>query len=44
MDQYYLLRGAKIVRKPARLELNRFSLALLRRLKPAEYALLTGQS
>jgi len=43
MDQYYLLRGAKIVRKPARLELNRFSLALLRRLKPAEYALLTGQ-
>ena len=44
MDQYYLLRGGKVVRKPARLELSRLGHALLSRLRPADYALLTGQA
>jgi hypothetical protein len=44
MDQYYLLRGGKIVRKPARLEVNRFALAAIRRIMPGEHALLTGET
>ena len=44
MDQYYLIRGGKVVRMPARLELNRFTLAAIRRFMPGEHALLTGGS
>jgi len=42
IDQYYLLRGAKLVRKPARLELSRFGHVLLKKFRPTEYSLLTG--
>ena len=44
MDQYYLLRGGKVVRKPARLALHPVGHAVLRKFRPAEYSLLMGSA
>ncbi len=41
-DQYYLMRGCKLVRKPALLRINPAVAMLLRSLAPAQYAKLRG--
>ena len=42
LDHYYLLRGCRLVRKPARLELPSTIQTLIRWMMPREYALLNG--
>ena len=42
MDQYYLMRGAKLVHKPARLQLEPLVRLGLRICRPRQYALLQG--
>jgi len=42
LDQYYLLRGCQLVRKPARLEVSQPFHALLRWVMPKKYELLLG--
>jgi hypothetical protein len=42
LDQYYLLRDCKLVRKPAFLEMPSVTRSLLRRLMPQKYAQLCG--
>lgn len=44
LDQYYLLRGCKLVRKPARLEVPRVTQTFIRLAFPKQYALLRGGS
>jgi len=43
MDQYYLLRGCRLDRRPARLELPALSRALIRWFAPAKYQVLRGE-
>jgi hypothetical protein len=42
MDQYYLMRGAKLVRKPAKLHLQPAMGWILKRCLPKQYAILSG--
>ena len=43
LDQYYLMRGCKLVAKPARLEIPSALLAGIKWLLPRQHALLTGE-
>ena len=43
LDQYYLLRGCKLVSKPARLHINEVAALLLRGIAPGAYEKLRGE-